>query len=97
MDPCSSEGHGYTERRSSRRFRRVSARNFAVNKTAHRFSAIDQGHEHSNAAMKDGEGAVGLTENIAALKALDQPFHVNHVLSASINNITFTCFFFAFI
>ena len=42
--------------------------NFVVKKTAHRFSAIDQGHEQSNAAMKDDGGAVGLTENIAALR-----------------------------
>ena len=41
-----------------------------VKKTAHRFSAIaiDQGHEQNNAAVKDDGGAVGLTENPAALR-----------------------------
>lgn len=42
--------------------------NFVVKKTAHRFSAIHQGLEQSNAAMKDDGGAVGLTENLAALR-----------------------------
>lgn len=39
-------------------------------KTAHRFSAIaiDQGHEQNNGAAKDEGGAVGLTENPAALR-----------------------------
>ena len=41
-----------------------------VKKTAQRFSAIatDQGHEQNNAAVKDDEGAVRLTESPAALK-----------------------------
>ena len=39
-----------------------------VKKTAQRFSIIDQGHEQSNAAMKHDGGAVGLTENLAALR-----------------------------
>ena len=40
-----------------------------VKKTAHRLSVIDQGYEQSNAAMKDdGAWAVGLTENLAALR-----------------------------
>ena len=42
--------------------------NFAVKKTGHRFFAIDQGHEQSNAAVKDDGGAVGFTENLAALR-----------------------------
>ena len=42
--------------------------NFVVKKTAHRSSAIDQGHEQSNAAVKDDGGTVGLTENLAALR-----------------------------
>ena len=41
---------------------------FVVMKTAQRFSTIDQGHEQSNAAMKHDGGAVGLTENLAALR-----------------------------
>ena len=39
-------------------------------KTAHRFSAIaiDEGHEHTSAAMKDDGEAVCLTKNPAALR-----------------------------
>ena len=41
-----------------------------VKKTANRFSAIaiDQAHEPNNASVKDDGGAVGLTENPAALR-----------------------------
>ena len=41
-----------------------------VKKKAHRFSAftIDQRNEQNNTAVKDDEGAVGLTENPAALR-----------------------------
>ena len=45
--------------------------NFVVKKTTHRFSviAIYQDHEQNNASVKgDGGGAVGLTENPAALQ-----------------------------
>ena len=44
--------------------------NFAVRKTARRFSAIaiDQAHEQNNAAVKGDGGAIGLTENPAALR-----------------------------
>ena len=44
--------------------------NFAVKKTANRFSAIaiDQAHEPNNSSVKDDCGAVGLTENPAALR-----------------------------
>ena len=69
MDPYSSGGHGYTERHSSQSFRRVSKfRDQSRIKTGHRFSAIDQGHEQSNAAVKDDGREVGLTENLAALR-----------------------------
>ena len=44
--------------------------NFVVKNTANRFSAIaiDQAHEQNNASVKDDGGAVGLTENPAALR-----------------------------
>lgn len=44
--------------------------NFAVKKTTHNFSAIaiDQAHEQNNASVKGDGGAVGLTENPAALR-----------------------------
>ena len=42
---------------------------FAVKKTTHSFSAIaiDQTHEQNNDSVKGDGGAVGLTENPAAL------------------------------
>jgi len=42
---------------------------FTVKKTARTFSAIaiDQAHEQNNASVKGDGGAVGLTENLAAL------------------------------
>ena len=44
--------------------------NFTAKKTPNRFSsiAIDHPHEQSNASVKGDGGAVGLTENAAALK-----------------------------
>ncbi|KAI9547233.1 hypothetical protein NQZ68_018435 [Dissostichus eleginoides] len=44
--------------------------NFAVKKTTRSFSAIviGQAHEQNNASVKDDGGAVGLTENPAALR-----------------------------
>ena len=44
--------------------------NFVVKKTERRFSviAIDQAHEQNKASVKDDGGAVGLTENPAALR-----------------------------
>jgi len=44
--------------------------NFTVKKTSHTFSAIaiDQAHEQNNACVKGDGGAVGLTENPAALR-----------------------------
>lgn len=44
--------------------------NFTVNKTGHTFSniAIDQAHEQNNACVKGDRGAVGLTQNPAALQ-----------------------------
>jgi hypothetical protein len=44
--------------------------NFVVKKTTHSFSsiAIDQAHEQNNASVKGDGGAVGLTENPAALR-----------------------------
>ena len=44
--------------------------NFVVKKTTHVFSgiAIDQAHEQNNASVKGDGGAVGLTENPAALR-----------------------------
>ena len=67
MDPYSSEGHGYTERRLSQK---ILKGNLVVNKTANRFSAIaiDQRNEQNNTAVKDDGGAVGFTENPAALR-----------------------------
>ena len=46
------------------------AGNFTVRKTKHAFSAIaiDQAHEQNNASVKGDGGAVGLTENPAALR-----------------------------
>ena len=46
------------------------ADNFTVKKTTHAFSAIalDQAHGQNNAWVKGGGGAVGLTENPAALR-----------------------------
>ena len=43
---------------------------FTVMKTTHSFStlAIDQAHEQNNASVKGDGGAVGLTENPAALR-----------------------------
>ena len=43
---------------------------FTVKKTIHNFSAIaiDQAHEQNNASVKGDGGAVGLTENLAALR-----------------------------
>ena len=43
---------------------------FTVKKTKHAFStiAIDQAHEQNNASVKGDGGAVGLTENPAALR-----------------------------
>ena len=50
-------------------YRQFLAGNFTVKKTAHAFSAmaIDQAHEQNNAFVKGDGGAVGLTENRAAL------------------------------
>ena len=44
--------------------------NFVVNKLTHEFSAIaiDQAYEQNNACVKGNGGAVGLTENITALR-----------------------------
>ncbi len=44
--------------------------NFVVKKSKHAFSAnaIDQAHEQNNASVKGDGGAVGLTENPAALR-----------------------------
>lgn len=44
--------------------------NFTVNKTGRTFSniAIDQAHEQNNACIKGDGGAVGLTQNLAALQ-----------------------------
>ncbi|VDI16024.1 Hypothetical predicted protein [Mytilus galloprovincialis] len=44
--------------------------NFVVNKTKKKFScmAIDQAHEQNNACVKADGGAVGLTENLGALR-----------------------------
>ena len=44
--------------------------NFTVNKTGHPFSniALDQAHEQHNARVKGDGGAVGLTQNPAALR-----------------------------
>ena len=46
------------------------AGNFTVKKTTHAFSrmAFDQAHEQNNALVKGDGGAVGLTENPAALR-----------------------------
>ena len=43
---------------------------FVVQKTGHRFSAmaLDQAHEQENALIKGEDGAVGLTNNLAALR-----------------------------
>ena len=43
---------------------------FTVKKTKHEFSAIaiDQTHEQNNASVKGDGGAVGLTENPAAMR-----------------------------
>ncbi len=43
--------------------------NFVVKKSKHAFSsiAIDQAHEQNNAHVKGAGGAIGLTENAAAL------------------------------
>ena len=43
---------------------------FVVQKTARRFSsiAVHQAHERNNALVKGDEGAVGLTQNPAALR-----------------------------
>ena len=72
MDPCSFTGHGYTERRSPMPtvFAEFMKGNFVVKKTERRFSviAIDQAHEQNNASVIDDGGAVGLTENPAALR-----------------------------
>jgi len=48
---------------------RVCQREFVVKKSKHSFSAIaiDQAHEQNNALVKSDGGAVGLTENSAAL------------------------------
>ena len=44
--------------------------NFVMKKSKHAFSAIaiDQAHEQNNASVKGDGGAVGLTENLAALR-----------------------------
>ena len=51
-------------------FAEFMAGNFTVKKTTHAFSAlaIDQAHEQINASVKGDGGAVGLTENPAALR-----------------------------
>jgi hypothetical protein len=51
-------------------FAQFLAGNFTVKKTTHAFSAIaiDQAHEQNNASVKGDGGAVGLTENPAALR-----------------------------
>ena len=51
-------------------FAEFMARNFTVKKTTHEFAAlaIDQAHEQNNASVKGDGGAVGLTENPAALR-----------------------------
>ena len=44
--------------------------NVVMKKSKHAFSAIaiDQAHEQNNASVKGDGGAVGLTENLAALR-----------------------------
>ena len=51
-------------------FAEFMAGNFTVKKTTHAFAAlaIDQAHEQNNASVKGDGGAVGLTENPAALR-----------------------------
>ena len=51
-------------------FAEFMAGNFTVKKTTHAFAAlaIDQVHEQNNASVKGDGGAVGLTENPAALR-----------------------------
>ena len=50
--------------------RGFEASNFTIQKTSQQFSAIpiDQAHEQNNAAIKGDGGAVGLTDNPAALR-----------------------------
>ena len=50
--------------------REFEAGNFTIQKTSRQFSAIpiDQAHEQNNAAIKGDGGAVGLTDNPAALR-----------------------------
>lgn len=60
MVPSSSERHGYTERRSSQSFCRVSERKFCDQEGL--------GHEENDADVNDDGGAVDLTENPAALR-----------------------------
>ena len=57
-----------TDRHSSQSFRRVSERKFRGQEDSTEISTNDQGHEQSNAAMEYDGGAVGLTENLAALR-----------------------------
>ena len=51
-------------------YEQFMAGNFTVRKTKRAFSAIaiDQAHEQNNASVKGDGGAVGLTENPAALR-----------------------------
>ena len=51
-------------------FAEFMAGNFTVKKTTHAFAAlaIDQAHEQNNASVKGDGGAVGLTDNPAALR-----------------------------
>ena len=51
-------------------YKQFLAGNFTVKKTTHAFSAmaIDQAHEQNNSLVKGDGGAVGLTENPAALR-----------------------------
>ena len=51
-------------------FEQFNAGAFVVHKTRHTFSAIalDQAHEQENASIKGDGGAIGLTENPAALR-----------------------------
>ena len=70
MAASAYQRYGATEGETSAIYEEFLSRKFVVHKTSHAFSmiALDHNHEQENAKIKGEGGAVGLTEDPAALR-----------------------------
>jgi len=70
MDTCPSTCHFFMHDKHPGVFAEFRKGNVVVKKTTHVFSGItiDQAHEQNNASVNGDSGAVGVTENHAALR-----------------------------